>query len=326
MTTMNTQLGVVDEVTYGTPVTVTKFFEFNSFGVKTVPGNTESSALRRGQRTMRSDRTEPYVVGAEGPVEFDVPTKGFGFWLKHMLGSVSTSAVVDSNYTHTGVEGSLLGDYFTMQVNKPFHPAGTDQAHTFEGCKIKSWELKCDVDGVLICSLDVDAEAESTAIALATAVYPTSYRVFSFVGASMTFAAGAVELKSFSVKGENALNTDRRFLRASELKKEPTENGMRTYTWSAEAEHVSLANFDRLRANTAPGRQAAIVATFNGPIAHGGATLPQVLVTIPVARFDTVDFDIAGPDGLMDSLSGVALSDGTNSPVTIAYRSTDITP
>ena len=326
MTTMNTQLGVVDEVTYGTPVVVTRFFEFNSCGVKLVPGNTESKAMRRAQRTPRADRTEPYIVGAEGAVEFDVPTKGFGFFLKHMLGTVVSGTIVDSNYTHTGTEGSLLGDFFTMQANKPLNPAGTDQAHTYEGCKIKSWELKCDVDGVLVCTIDVDAETENTAIGLATASYPTSYRVFSWTGGAITFAAGAVELKSFSIKCDNNLDTNRRFMRGSQLKKEPLENGMRSYTWAAEAEHTSLANFDRMRSATQPGKQAAIVATFQGPIAHGGATLPALVVTVPVARFDKVEFDLGGTEGLMDSMSGVVLSDGTNSPVSLAYTTTDVTP
>jgi hypothetical protein len=326
MTTMNTQLGVIDEVTYGTPVTVTRFFEYNTFGVKVVPGNTESKALRRNQRTARADRTEPYIVGAEGPVEFDVPTKGFGFWLKHMLGTVGTTGPTDANYVHTGTEGSLLGDFFTMQVNKPLNPAGTDQAHTFEGCKIKSWELKCDVDGVLVCTLEIDAEAESTAVGLATAVYPTTYRVFSWVGGSVTFAAGAVELKSFSVKCENNLDTDRRFLRGNQLKKEPLESGMRNYTWTAEAEHTALTNYQRSISTTQVGKQAAIVATFQGPIAMAGTTLPQLVVTIPAARFDSVEFDVSGPEGLMDVMSGVALSDGTNSPVSLAYTTSDVTP
>ena len=325
MTTMNTQLGVVDEVTYGTPVTVTRFFEFNKWSVALDQARVESAGMRSGTRTARADRFEPYTKGAGGSFELDVPTKGFGFWLKHMLGTVVAGSVVDSNYTHTATEGTLLGDMFTAQVNKPFHPAGTAQAHTYHGCKLTKWELACDVDGVLVFSGDIDAEDEDTSTGLASASYPSDYRVFSFAGASMTFAAGAVELKNFKVGADLGLDVERRFLRGSTLKKEPTENAMRTYSWSADLEHTSLANYDRYRSATRVGALAAIVATFNGPIAHAGTTLPQVTVTLPLARFDACKFDIEGPAGLMDSLSGVALSD-TGSPMTVTFRSTDITP
>lgn len=325
MTTMNTQLGVVDESTYGTPVTVTRFFEFNSESVKLEQGRVESAGLRSGTRTLRADRFEPYRIGAAGDVVMDVPTKGFGFFLKHMLGTVATSAVVDANYTHTGTEGSLLGDHFTMQLNRPFNPAGTNQAFTYHGCKITGWELAADTDGVLVATLSIDAEDEDTSTALATASYPSDYRVFSFVGASLTIGGTSVEVKDFSVSAENGLNVERRYLRGSSLKKEPVEDGMRTYEWSCTADFSALTQYDRFRDAARANTLAAIVATFDGPVAHGGTTLPRLTVTIPAARFDAVDFNVSGPEALMQEMSGVATFDGTNSPVSIAYRTTDAT-
>ena len=326
MTTMNTQLGVVDESTYGTPVTVTRFFEFNGESVKLEQGRVESAGLRSGTRTMRADRFEPYRIGAAGDVVMDVPTKGFGFFLKHMLGTVATGTVVDGNYTHTGTEGSLLGDVFTMQINRPFNPAGTNQAFTYHGCKITGWELAADTDGVLVATLSVDAEDADTSTPLATASYPTDYRVFSFTGASLTIGGAAVEVKNFSVSCDNALNVERRYLRSTSLKKEPVEDGMRTYEWSCTADFSALTQYDRFRDAARATNLAAIVATFEGPVAHAGTTLPRLTVTIPAARFDAVDFNISGPEALMQEMSGIATFDGTNSPVTLAYRTTDALP
>jgi len=326
MTTMDTQLGVVDEVTYGTPVTVTKFFEYNTWGVKLQQGRTVSAAMRPGGRTPHVERFEPYRIGAAGPFAMDVPTKGFGFWLKHMLGVVATGSIVDSNYTHTGTEGSLLGDMFTAQVNKPFHPAGTAQAHTYHGCKIPSWELACDIDGVLMFSGEIDAEDEDTSVALATASYPSDYRVFSFVGASATIDTVAAEVRDVKFGATIPMNVDRRYLKGSSLKSEPTENGLRTYPFSFLVDHSSLANYDIFRAAARVDTTMAIVATFNGAVAHGGTTLPSLVVTIPLGRVDTCDHDIAGPAGLVDAISGVAMWDGSASPITIAYTSTDATP
>lgn len=160
MTTLNTQLGVVDESTYGTPVVVSRFFEYNSEDISPDQGRTESAGLRVGNRTRRADRYEPFRRGAAGSLMFDVPTKGFGFWLKHMLGTVASGTIVDSNYTHTGTEGSLLGKFFTTQLNRPFNPSGTAQAFTYHGGKVADWELSCDLDGVLVASLGCDFEDE----------------------------------------------------------------------------------------------------------------------------------------------------------------------
>lgn len=327
MTTMDSQLGVVDEVTYGTPVTVTRFFEFNELGFDPQHGRVESKGIRPGTRTQRSDRFEPYPMGAKCPIVLDVPTKGFGWWLKHMLGAVATGTVTDANYVHTGTEASLLGDFFTMQANFPLNPAGTSQPVTLHGCKVESWELSCDSEGVLMASIDIDAEDYDSTTGLATASYPTDYRIFSFAGASLEIASTSVDIYNFTVSGDNNLDTDRRYLRASALKKEPVENGFRTYEWGCTVDFDSLTQFNRFRAAARADTLAEIVATFDGPIAHGGTTLPRLEVTIPAARFDATGGPaISGPEALKLDLSGIATDDGTNSPVTITYRTTDATP
>lgn len=326
MTTMDTQLGVKDEVTYGTPVTVDRFFEYNTTGLKLQTARVASQGMRPGRRTQASARQEPYRVGAAGPIVLDVPTKGFGFWLKHMLGAVATGAVVDSNYTHTATEDSLYGQSFTAQLNKPFHPSGTAQAHTFHGCKLVSWELACDVDGVLVATLEVDGEDEDTSTPLATASYPSDFRIFTFVGASVTLDAAQIDIRDFRVGANLGLNAERRYLRGSSLKKEPTEEAMREYTAGFVVDHEDLDVYDYFRDTAAANTVGAVVATFEGPVAHGGTTKPSLVVTLPEFRFDQVDFDVSGPEGLMDTVSGVALDNGTDSPVTIAYTTTDATP
>ena len=323
MTTMNTQLGIVDEVTYGTPVVVTRFLEFNSESVSLQMGRIESSALRTGTRVMRSDRFEPFRIGAAGRLQLDVPTKGFGLFLKHMLGGASIATVVDSNYVQTHIIATLLGDFFTMQMAKPFNPAGTVQAFTYHGCKVTDWTLSCDLDGFLVADIGIDAEDEDTSTSLATASYPSDFRCFSFVGASVTFGGASIELKNFSVSCDNALDTDRRYLRASALKKEPVENGMRQIEWSATADFSDLTQYNRFNSATRAGALAAIVATFDGPVVHGGSLLPRLEITIPAARFDAVDQNVSGPEALMQDISGVGLDNGSAAPITITYRTTD---
>ena len=326
MSTTNTQFGTVDESTYGTPVTVTRFWETNGVpGFSPDRGYSQSDSLRTGTRVARSDRYVPFGLGASGSVEIDVPTKSFGWWLKHMLGTVATGTIVDSNYTHTGTIGPLLGDSFTAQVGRVFHPSGTLQAFTYHGGKIKSWELSNDVEGLLVFSADCDFEDVETATALASASYPTSPAVFAWTGAAVTFGGSAVELTNFTVGVDNNLKTDRHYLRASALKKEPVEQGMRSVTWSADMDFAALTEYNRFVSATAAGAAAQIVATWTGPIIHAGATYPTLVVTIPVARFDSVAPSTSA-DPMTQAVSGVGLFDGTNSAVTVAYTSTDVTP
>ena len=107
MAALLSQVGLAKESTYGTAVTPSRFFEFTSEGLKPAVARLESKGIRAGARAFRNDRSQPVPKGAAGSLEFEVPTKGFAFWLEHLLGgTVTTSAVVDANYTHTAQIGS----------------------------------------------------------------------------------------------------------------------------------------------------------------------------------------------------------------------------
>ncbi len=92
---LGAQLGICEESTYNTPVTVTRFLEFNSEGLDVDVGIIESRGLGTG-RFLRTDREKRFIRRAGGQVEFDVQTKGFGMLFKHCLGSYTNSPVVGS--------------------------------------------------------------------------------------------------------------------------------------------------------------------------------------------------------------------------------------
>lgn len=326
MTSSLAQLGYAEETTYGTPVTVTRFAEFNSCSVELARSVVQSAGLRRSRRLPRSDRFMPYTVGAAGTIELDVPTKGFGLFLEHMLGSISTGTITDSNYTHTATIGDLDGKSLTIQAGKPRVGSATVDPYTWHGCKFTGWTLSMDVDGILVASLDVDAEDEDNSNALATASYPADTRVFTFNGCAVTIAGDSFEATSWSLQAENTLDTERRFLTGTSLKKEPLENGDRAFTVSLEAEYKDLTQYNRYKSATAAGMLGAIVATFTGPVAHGGATFPQIVVTVPAGRFDSVSQPISGPEKITQSISAMAMDNGSDQPVTITYRTVDATP
>ena len=325
MGAMDHQLGVKKETTYGTPVPVDRFFEYDSEQIEEAEGRTEGDPLRVGSGFVRSDRFTPYFSGAAGTLEFAVMSKGFGFWLEHMLGAVATGATADGKTTHTGTEGVLLDKSFTLQMNRPFHPAGTNQAFTYEGGKVAEWKLNNAVDGNLMCELGLDFENVSTDTALATASYPTAMENFTWAGGVITIGGAAYDITEWALEGNNGLDVDRRQIRGNTFKKEPTAS-RREATFSINADFESLTQRNRAHATTRAGALAAITGLWTCPTLIGGATFPTLSITIPAGRFDAWKGATEGTDAIEQELSGVVRYDGTNSPITIAYGTADATP
>lgn len=322
---MDFQLGFGDESTYGTGVTPTRFFEYDSESIEESEGRTEGDPLRGGTAFLRSDRFTPYFAGASGSVSMAVLTKGFGYFLKHMLGSVSSGVAADGKTVHTGVEGELLGDCFTMQVNRPFNPSGVNQPFTYRGGKVTEWTLSNSVDDNLMLELGLDFQQVSTATALATPTYPTGMDNFTWAGGVLTVGGVAVDITEISIQGSNGLNTDRRQIRGNTDKKEPTA-GRREGSFSLKADFDSLALRNRVRTDVRDSALAQIVALWTGPRLIGTTSRPTFEVTIPAVRFDEWKGATEGTDAIEQELSGVVRGNGTNSPITIAYGSADTAP
>lgn len=326
MAAMDHQLGFANESTYGTPVTVTRFFEYESEGIEESQGRTEGDPLRVGSGFVRSDRSTPYFAGASGSVQMAVLTKGFGYFLQHMLGSVATSGPVETTvFTHTGTEGALVGKSFTMQMNRPFHPAGTNQAFTYEGGKVTEWGLSNSVDGNLLLDMSMDFQQVSTATALATASYPTGMENFTWAGGVVNIGGSNYDITEFALNVDNGQAVDRRQIRANTDKKEPTSS-RREATFSLKADFESLTQRNRVHVTTNAAMHAQIIATWNGPTLLGSTLFPQVKVTIPAARFDAWKGATEGTDAIEQELSGVVRYNGSASPITVAYATADATP
>ena len=320
------QLGVKAESTYNTGVTVDRFFEFNSESIAVEVGRVESSGIRSGTRAMRSDRRVPYIMGAGGSVEFDVLSKGFGFWLDQCLGTVSTGSAAETVvYTHTGTVGSLTGKFFTAQVGVPQVGGGTITPKTATGGKVKSFELSCATGEALKFSADLDFANLEHSTSLATASYPTSTELLTFIGGSLTVGGTAVNINKFSVKVDNGLKTDRRYIIASATKKEPVEAGHRKVDVELGLDFEGLTHQNRVLSATAAGAQAAVVLTCAGLTTIGSTLKPTVTITIPVVMFDGDTPTVGGPDVVGETVKGMGLYDGTNSPITIAYKTLDAT-
>jgi hypothetical protein len=314
------QLGMVAESTYGTAVTVTRFLEMVTEGLKLNIERVESKALRAGNRVLRTDRWAPNKKGAEGDLELEVASKGFGLLFKHMLGAVNITtpggATLARLHTHTVAD--LYGSSLTVQIGRP-GTGGTVIPFTYDGCKVTGWELTSDLDDVLMLKVTLDAHDEAvTTPALASASYAASDELLYFSGGAVTIGGVAYDLTKFSLTGNNGLKTDRTFIRSDTRKKEPVAAEMAEFTGEMEMEFADATAYSLFTAGTV----SEIEATWTGSIIEA-ALAYSVTVTIPNARYDGDTPNVGGPDVVPQTIPFKALYNGTDSPVTIAYQTTD---
>lgn len=323
-TPQDSYIGFSEETSYGTAVAPTRFLEMASEGLAGSYERIESEGWRAGQRVLRKDRFEVNPKGGEGDIKAEVVDGSLGLVLKHMLGAVSVGAPVSGITPMTFAVGDLRGKSLTTQVGRG-DASGVLQTFTYEGGKVKSFEVSSAVDGVLNLSLDMDYAKETVgagagAYAASTPTYAANTQLFTFVSAIVTIGGTAFGASDISFKGDNGLNTDRFFSGNSGKKKEPLTEGMRKFEFELKGEFDGLTHSSRVASAVASGALAAIVSTWTTP--QGG----EFTVTMPFGRFDAAPPNFDGAKIIEQSLTGVALEDSTSSPITILYKTKDTTP
>ncbi|PWK81732.1 hypothetical protein C8D88_116144 [Lentzea atacamensis] len=319
-TALDAQFGIVDESTFGTPVTVTRFYEFVSESLKMDQARIESAALRSGARVTRSDRWALGKKTVGGDVTFELANKSFGLLFKHMFGGVATaqpdSGGAPTVYKHTFTPGAYPTS-MTAQVGRT-DTGGTTRAFTYHGCRVESWELGCSVDEIASLKVSLNGEDEDTSTALATVSYPASLSLLTFVNGTLTIGGSTASVMSASVAGQNGLATDRYFL-GSTLRKQQLEMGMRTYSGTFEAEFESLTHYNRF----VNGTEAEIVLNFQGGVISGAFNY-EAKITANV-RFDGETPNVTGPEIVGQTLPFKVVDNGTTS-IKLEYTTTDVNP
>src|SRR5689334_6206104 len=116
---IDTQWGVKEEVTYGTPLTVTKFSPLISEAIQANVLKLESAARRSGSQFQRADANIPTYINSKGDVVLPVLNRGLGIYLKHMFGAIATSGPADTAaYTHTATVATLQALGLSAQTNR----------------------------------------------------------------------------------------------------------------------------------------------------------------------------------------------------------------
>lgn len=312
------------ESTYGTPATLTRGFEGKADTFKREQSRLESVGFRADMHTLRSDRVVTVNMGGAGSIEVDMLNKGMGLLLQGAMGSKAGPAQVAATtaYLQTfATTDSAPADSYTIQVIRPRLESGVQQ-FTYHGCKITGWELGQSPDGLLVVTFDFDFEDSDTSTAAGTPSYPATATPYDWTDCTVTLnpdnSPQVLHVMDLSWSADLALKTDRRYLRGSELKKEPVRNGVPTYEGEIK---VDFENLDRYAEWTAQ-------TTLDLEIKWTGAVIatPQthfVTLRMPACQWTDGNPEVSLGDTPIQTLPFRVLHNGSDAAATLTYQSTD---
>lgn len=318
---IGSQLGIVAETTFNTPVTVTRFYEFTSENLQYNKKTAVGMGLRAGGQIARSQRRVVTTTDASGDIALDLPSRGLGLLLAQAMGtSPSPTTITTGVYSYAFTLGDVYGRSFTAQVGVPQY-GGTVTPKTLGGCKITSFELGVSNAAIATGKFSVDAASLTTGISLATASFSNyaTTNLFNFAQGAITVDGSSVaNVKDFSITVENTLKTDRFNLGSGGVKAEQPITGFRKISGKLTAEFTDTT----LLAKYLSDATTALVLTFTGGVIANAAT-EKLVINVSAVKFNADTPNVSSPGVIDLAMTFEAYDDGSNAPLTITYQTAD---
>jgi len=326
------QFGFKNETTAGTPVTVDHFLKHVSVGGDGLNLLTVTDEGLGGCVLVPTiDRTVSVGQQVAREVELNVGTRGLDLIYKQMIGAALAAPVLLSGsfYRSAFWNGDPAGKSLTVQFGFPEStPTGTNRAFTINGAKITTWELAQVRNELLKLRFTLDGWNETTATALASAVYQTTvgatsneplrFNCFSAklggtpsVASSVVSVAGGTEIagcRGVSVKGTLPLRTDGFFSGGLGTKSEQIEagSGFQSYTADLDVEFQSRTQlYDLYAAYTS----TCLELSWVGKIDAGSSQFGKLSVIFPQCKLMPSAINVTGPEGLDNKTTVMAFGD-----------------
>lgn len=318
---LDNALLVGKESTYGTAATLSRAFEAKSDSFKRAQEYLTSDGFRGGMHTRLATRSVPVNMGGEGSIEVDVQPTGFGLLLQSMLGTVAgpTQQGATTAYKSTFASSSAgPADSWTVQMQR-VDASGTVRLFTHLGALMTGWKFSQETDGLLGLDLKFDFQDVVTSVSAGTPTY-VSTLPYAWTQAAATWNGSAIDLTKFELEADLGMNTDRRFLRGSALKKKPVRAKLPEFKGSAEMEFDGLTQYAAFVAGTV----APLVITWTGASIASPYNF-ELKITLPAVQFQGDSPEVSLNAMPKQSLPFMVLWDGTDPAVSIDYTSTDTT-
>lgn len=338
---LDAQLGAKFETAYGTPVTVDRFWDFDSESIVPNPTFREPSGLRPGRRFKRGSKLAQTRQMYGGDVNLQFGSRDMGFWLKLLMSSSVTTPTVITGTAFKQVHQfgqSVFPQFATVQVGRPEPESGTVQPHTFSGCVATGGEISVSDGETFNLQVSLDARSEATATALAAASIATPANVFDFqdatvfkLGGTASTTSGLVSIASgvqvptvvteLSLKIDNSLALERYGLGNAGLKNGPRFNDFVPITGSMTAEYDRTTLYTPFKNGTSMPLQLSAI----GPqIAATGSFETLDLIAAKIL-FKNVGPQVGGPDLVTQTVEFEVYDDDVNAPFQATIISADST-
>ncbi|MFE9026231.1 phage tail tube protein [Streptomyces iakyrus] len=294
---LDASIGIGQESAYGTLSATVEGYEGKADSWKTNREFIESVGFRAGMQTARADRRNVVNMGGEGELEVDLLDAGAGSLFSAAFDKVTVTSEGGFRTWVFETASTPESPSFSAQMVRPTVD-GTKVAYKHVGCVATEWSLTAETESAVALSVTFDFQDvshTSTAGQIVAPVYPVEAYAYDWTRTSIELKRGGVavplDATSLELTGERGLNTDRRFLRGSALKKKPVRNAMPTYEGTLEGEFTadSLGLYEAFLA----GEVCALKSTFTGLIP--GTSL--------VVETPAIQFTGESPEASVDELT-----------------------
>jgi hypothetical protein len=327
---VNSQFGFKKETTWGTAVTVDKFFEYESESLALNQDYYDGVGLRADTTFEPSTRSKKLKRSAAGDMTMSMPYKNLGAIIDQMVTGTVTPVVVNGTgfkSTFNVGLGAAPTKSATLQVNKP-RSDSTDVAVTYPGAMITAAGFSFATGSVPMLNTSWVAKDETTptttpaGAALASASYPANDNIWTDLEIAVSVnSVTATRVTSVNLNWQMPRAADRRFLDTSPTFGQPVVNGRASLEGTIEAEwdDTTVAYYDLFRAGTF----VPIVITVAGTTVISGSTaFPTMVYTMTNAQLRGTSPTVGGPDLIGLSIPFAVKYDGTNAPLKIEVTET----
>lgn len=338
-TGLDAQLMAKLESVYGTAVTVDKAFEFDSQSLAFDPTWREPTGLRPGRRFPRASKLAQTRVGAGGAIPMQFGTRDMGLWLKLLLSSAVTTPTLISGTAFKQVhtpQPSALPVSATVQAGVPEPESGTVQPHTFPGSVATGGEFSTSDGETVNLTVNIDAQDELTATALAAASIPTTSEAFDFsdatvlkLGGTPSTASGVVSIaggvqvtsvvNNWKLTIDNGLYLARYGLGNAGKKRHPRFADFAQYTGSMDVEYLRSEWYTPFKANTT----LAFQLSFIGSQIAATGSFNTLDFIYPAMKIKKASAPVGGPGIVSQSIEYQLYDDDVNAPLQVTLISAD---
>lgn len=329
------QLGMAQESTYGTAVTVSRFLPM-------LPSTTHDVNLERVQSAglivggLGYQRTARQAVGVPTyPLQIDIPaqSRGIGLPLSWCGGTTTHTLVSGTTYQSVITPARTTvtpPTSFTCQLGiVETVTAGTVDAYTYSGCVASALTITCPDDGEATISIKALAKTLATGTALATASYAAAPSLYhhdsgtATLGGTLTTPT-ATTLATVSTPTGLAVRSWQLEIDHG-LVERPIVGGYQQPAWgSATAKLSTQIEYDGTWWRTAmlAGTALPFVGALTGGALSSGVETLQVVVPSAVIDPGVLPKPTAGEIVTVD-VEWQGMYDGTSQPWYIVHRTAD---